>query len=137
MLANSRRVRWPSASGSQQYRARLTSGPPTRSRTATGENCRPYGDSEPSPNVVFNAGGCDAEMSLSNVATFNSAYLNTAVDNDLAITVVGLLNGIQEGTKTLTVNATSPSTLETFDWQNINELEFRCSRWTTSLLTGR
>jgi len=87
------------------------------------------------PNVAFNGFGAPAVISNS-AFTFNSAYFNAAWNNGLAITINGLLNGVLQDTATFTVNATGPATLETFNWANINELDFSAAGGTSAGYLG-
>jgi hypothetical protein len=76
------------------------------------------------PNVAYNGFGYPASISSSTPFTFNSAYFNAAWNNGLSITLTGLLNGVAEDSATFQVNATGSATLETFNWTDINELDF-------------
>jgi hypothetical protein len=89
-----------------------------------------------SPNVAFNGGGIAANLSSTSPFTFNSAYFNAAWNNGLSITVTGFLSGVQEDTLTFIVNSTGPSTLETFNWSNINELTFVSTGGTNAGFNG-
>ena len=75
-------------------------------------------------NAAFDGAGGVATLTSNSPFTFDSAYFNAAWRNGLSITVEGYLNGTLDYAKTFTVGATGPSTLETFDWTNINELDF-------------
>lgn len=89
------------------------------------------------PNVAYNDFSNPASMTSGTPFTFNSAYFNAAWSNGLSITVTGLLNGVTEDTITFMVNATGPATLETFDWSNINQLNFSSSGGTSAGYRGR
>jgi hypothetical protein len=78
------------------------------------------------PNVAYNFGGNAAAFSNSNSSfTLNSGYFTAAWNDGLAITVVGMLGGIQVvgDTQTFVVNTSGP-TLETFNWSGIDEVGF-------------
>ena len=74
-------------------------------------------------NVAFNGFGGPATFSSASAFTFNSAYITAAWNDGLQLTVTGSLNGVQVDTTTFTVN-TSGSTLETFNWSNIDSVTF-------------
>jgi hypothetical protein len=74
------------------------------------------------PNVAYNGFG-DAAMTMGSVFDFNSAYFTAAWNDGLDITIVGKLGGVTEDTTTFTVDTSGP-TLETFNWTNIDELDF-------------
>lgn len=73
------------------------------------------------PNVAFNGGGLSA-MTM-DPFNFNSAYFTGAWNDGLDITIVGKLGGVTEDITSFTVNTSGP-TLETFNWTNIDELDF-------------
>jgi hypothetical protein len=79
-----------------------------------------------SPNVAFNILGNPASFSSSTPFTLNSFYLTADENDGLNVSVTGLLNGVVADTATFTVNSTSP-TLATFNWANINEVDFSAS----------
>lgn len=92
------------------------------------------------PVVAPNSGYNNAWVSCCNTAynefgtaamtmdpfTFNSAYFTGAWNDGLNITIVGKLGGVTEDTTSFTVNTSGP-TLETFNWSNIDELDFSSS----------
>jgi hypothetical protein len=86
------------------------------------------------PNVAANDHD-PASMSSTTPFTFNSAYFTGAWNNGLNITVMGLRNGLTEDTTTFTVSSTAP-TLETFNWANIDELDFSASGGTSAGYSG-
>jgi hypothetical protein len=78
-------------------------------------------------NVAFNAGGGQADIIASSTPfTLGSAYFTAAWNNGLTITVAGLLNGVQVDSTSFVVSAYAP-TLETFNWANVNQLDFSAS----------
>jgi hypothetical protein len=73
-------------------------------------------------NVAYNPTGGEAIFSAASPFTLNSFYLTAVWQDDLPVTVTGLLGGIVEDTETVTPLATGP-TLETFNWADISEVE--------------
>jgi hypothetical protein len=78
------------------------------------------------PNVAVNGGGHAASFSSTGEFTLASAYVGAGWNDGLSVVVLGKLNGVQLDSTTLTVN-TSGSTLETFNWSGINEVDFSSS----------
>ena len=73
-------------------------------------------------NVAFNTNGMVGLVNGQSF-TFNGAYLTAAWNDNLNITVEGLLDGITKYTKTVVVNTDSPNWFN-FDFQDINGLQF-------------
>jgi hypothetical protein len=78
------------------------------------------------PNVAYNPTGGEAIFSSSTPFTFNSADLTALWNDNLQVTVTGLLDGVTKDTITLSPSATA-ATLETFNWANINEVDLLAS----------
>jgi hypothetical protein len=74
------------------------------------------------PNVAYNPTGGEAILSSSTPFTFNGADLTALWNDNLQVTVTGLLGGVMEDTITLSPSAAA-ATLETFNWANIDEVE--------------
>jgi hypothetical protein len=74
------------------------------------------------PNVAYNLTGGEAIFSSSTPFTFNSADLTALWNDNLQVTVTGLLDGVTKDTITLSPSATAAA-LETFNWANINEVD--------------
>ena len=78
------------------------------------------------PNVAYNPAGGEAIFSSSTPFTFNSADLTALWNDNLQVTITGLLDGVTKDTITLSPSATA-ATLETFNWANINEVDLLAS----------
>jgi hypothetical protein len=77
------------------------------------------------PNVAYNENGLPASISGTSPFTFNSAYFTAAWNDGLNVTVVGKLGGVAVlGDSTIFTVDTSGPTLETFDWTNVDEVDF-------------
>jgi hypothetical protein len=74
------------------------------------------------PNVAYNESGT-AAMTTGTPFTFNSAYFTAAWNDGLTIDITGKLGGVTEDTTSFVVNTSGP-TLETFNWTDIDELDF-------------
>jgi hypothetical protein len=81
-----------------------------------------------SPNVAFNQGGSPAAITGASPFTFNSGDFTGGWNDGLTIKVVGKLGGVAVlgDSTTFAVNTSGP-TLETFDWANVDELDFSSS----------
>lgn len=62
-------------------------------------------------------------MTMGSPFTFNSAYFTAAWNDGLTIDVTGKLGGVTEDATSFVVNTSGP-TLETFNWTDIDELDF-------------
>ena len=77
-------------------------------------------------DVAYNCAENPASITSAGPFTFNSAYFTGGWNNGLNIQVTGYLNGKLVDSKSFTVNASGP-TLETFNWTDINVLDFASS----------
>lgn len=73
--------------------------------------------------VAYNRLGSNVWFGDSDPFTFNSVYLTGAWNNGLSVQITGKLAGNTVYSTTVTVDASGP-TLFTFDWLNIDEVDF-------------
>ena len=77
-----------------------------------------------SPDVAFNRRGKPASLSRTTDFSFYGAFFTAAWRDGLHIEVEGFRDGKLVDVKKFTVNSTGP-TFESFDFQNIDKLEFK------------
>jgi hypothetical protein len=74
------------------------------------------------PNVAFNSFGGGASLSGPSFA-FDSAYFTAAWNDGLKVSITGYLSGVQVDQASFIINTSGP-TLETFNWGNVDTLQF-------------
>jgi hypothetical protein len=78
------------------------------------------------PNVAFNGWGGISGIYSSSTFTLTSGYFSGAWNNGLMVNVVAFLDNVEVDSISFVVNTTAPL-LETFDWTDIDSVEF--SSW--------
>jgi hypothetical protein len=97
--------------------------------TPAGEKPSGYINGTVSPtSVIFNGYGLAASLASDDNSAFtlNSFFLTAAIDDNLTVTVEGLLNNVVLDTAVYNVSTFGP-TLETLEWSGINEVSFASS----------
>lgn len=75
------------------------------------------------PNVAYNGSGINVSFSRKTPFDLDSFDITSAWRNGMSVTVTGKLDGVTVDSTTFKINISGP-TLETFDWDDINDVSF-------------
>jgi hypothetical protein len=75
------------------------------------------------PNDAFNGNGTPSSFSAAQAFTLQDGFFTGAWNDNLNLTVTGLLNGVVTHQLTLVLSSTTPLH-EVFHWTNVNKVEF-------------